>query len=189
MGVVMKKLIVLAAVAIFALADCQLQSLQWTAFKTPLKLGVKGTFDKITFVKGKNCLEGAEVIINKHSVDTKNPGRDKTLRLFFFDRLKGPIEAKILKVHEKTLDVAITLHGVTKTIPFFYTKKDGLIHAKGVIDLFDFDASKALSSIAKACFDKHQGKTWNDVELHFTIDVKTTVDKAKEAIESFKSMM
>ena len=185
----MKKIALLAALSIFALAECQLQSLQWIAFKTPLKLGVKGTFDKIDFATGDGCLEGAKVHIYKSSVDTKNPGRDKTLRLFFFDRLKGAIEAKILKVHEKTLDVAITLNGTTKTIPFFYTKKDGLIHAKGVIDLLDFDASKALSSIAKACFDKHQGKTWNDVELRFTIDAKTTVDKAKEAIESIKSMM
>ena len=185
----MKKIALLAALSIFALAECQLQSLQWTAFKTPLKLGVKGTFDKIDFAKGDGCLEGAKVHINKSSVDTKNPGRDKTLRLFFFDRLKGPIEAKILKVHEKTLDVAITLNGKTKTIPFFYTKKDGLIHAKGVIDLFDFGASKTLSSIAKACFDKHQGKTWNDVELGFTINAQSTMQKAKKALESFKSMM
>ncbi len=185
----MKKIVLLAALSIFALAECQLQSLQWTAFKTPLKLGVKGTFDKMTFVKGKNCLEGAEVLINKHSVNTKNPGRDKTLDSFFFSRLKGDIKAKIVAVKEKTLDVAITLNGVTKTIPFFYMKKDGVIRAKGVIDLFDFGASKALSSIAKACFNKHQGKTWNDVELRFTIDAKTTVDKAKKAIESFKSMM
>ena len=185
----MKKLILLAAAAIFTLAECQLQSLQWTAFKTPLKLGVKGTFDKIDFTKGDECLEGAKVHIDKSSVDTKNPGRDKTLRLFFFDRLKGPIEARILKVHEKILDVAITLNGVTKDVPFFYEKKGSTLTAKGVIDLFDFGASKALSSIAKACFDKHQGKTWNDVELRFTIDAKTTVDKAKEAIDSFKSMM
>ena len=185
----MKKIALLAALSIFALAECQLQSLQWTAFKTPLKLGVKGTFDKIDFTKGDECLKGAKVSIDKSSVDTKNPGRDKTLRLFFFDRLEGDIKAKIVAVKEKTLDVAITLNGVTKTVPFFYTKKDGLIHAKGVIDLLDFGASKALASIAKACFDKHQGKTWNDVELRFTIDAKTTVDKAKEAIESIKSMM
>ena len=185
----MKKIALLAALSIFALAECQLQSLQWTAFKTPLKLGVKGTFDKINFTKGDECLKGAKVSIDKSSVDTKNPGRDKTLRLFFFDRLEGDIKAKIVAVKEKTLDVAVTLNGVTKTIPFFYTKKDGLIHAKGVIDLFDFSGLEALRSINKACFDKHQGKTWNDVELHFTIDAKTTVDKAKAAIESIKSMM
>ena len=185
----MKKLILFVAVAIFAAAECQLQSLQWTAFKTPLKLGVKGTFDKIAFVKGKNCLKGAEVIINKHSVDTKNPGRDKTLDSFFFSRLKGDIRAKIVAVKEKTLDVAVTLNGVTKTIPFAYTKKDGIIEAKGVIDLFDFSGSEALSSINKACFDLHQGKTWNDVELGFTINTQSTMQKAQKALESFKSMM
>jgi len=178
----MKKIALLATLSIFALAECQLQSLQWTAFKTPLKLGVKGTFDKMTFVKGKNCLEGAEVLINKHSVNTKNLGRDKTLDSFFFSRLKGDIKAKIVAVKEKTLDVAITLNGVTKTIPFFYTKKDGVIRAKGVIDLFDFSGSEALRSINKACFDKHQGKTWNDVELGFTINAQSTMQKAKKAL-------
>jgi hypothetical protein len=189
MGVNMKKVVVLGILASFALAECTLSSMQWTAFKTPLKLGVKGTFDKIAFVAGKNCLEGAEVIINKHSVDTKNPGRDDTLDQFFFSKLKGDIKAKVLKVDEKTLDVAVTMNGVTKTVPFHYTKKDGRIEAKGVIDLFDFSASDALSSIAKACYDKHAGKTWNDVELEFVIDNRTNVDKAKEMIDRVKSMM
>jgi len=186
----MKKviLIALSAAALLA-AECSLQSLTWTAYKTPLKLGVKGTFDKIAFIEGKNCLEGARVIINKHSVDTKNPGRDKTLDEFFFSKLKGDIKAKIEKVGDKTLDVAITLNGVTKKIPFTYTKKGGIIEAKGVIDIFDFSGSEALASIAKACFDKHQGKTWNDITLTFTIDNKSTIDKAKEAVDMVKSMM
>ncbi len=185
----MKKMILFAAAAIFALADCELQSLQWTAFKTPLKLGVKGTFDKIAYTPGKNCLQGAEVIINKHSVDTKNPGRDKTLDSFFFSKLKGDIRAKVKKIGDKTLTVAITLNGVTKEVPFFYEKKGSTLTAKGVIDLFDFSGSQALHSINKACFDKHQGKTWNDVELRFTISEQTPAQKARDTIEQIKSMM
>ncbi len=183
----MKKLILLALAAIFVLADCQLQSLQWTAFKTPLKLGVKGTFDKIAYTPGKNCLKGAEVIINKHSVDTKNPGRDKTLDSFFFSHLKGDIRAKIKNVGDKTFTVTITLNGVTKDVPFFYEKKGSLISAKGVIDLFDFSGSKALRSINKACFAKHKGKTWNDVELGFTINEQIPTNINSE--EEVKSMM
>ena len=185
----MKKMVLISVLAALSFAQCELQSMQWTAFKTPLKLGVKGTFDKIAFVAGKNCLDGAEVIINKHSVDTKNPGRDKTLDEFFFSKLRGDIKAKVLKVNEKTLDVAVTMNGVTKTVPFTYTKKDGVIEAKGVIDIFDFGANSALASIAKACYDKHQGKTWNDVELSFTIDNKTKLDQAKDLVDQVKSMM
>ncbi len=181
-------IIALTTVALFA-GECSLQSLTWTAFKTPLKLGVKGTFDKISFTKGKDCLKGANVTIDKQSVDTKNPGRDKTLDQFFFSKLKGNIEAKLLNVNEKTLDVAITLNGITKIVPFFYTNKDGVITAKGVIDIFDFQGDKALRSIAKACFDKHQGKTWNDVSLQFVIDNKSSIQKAKGVVERFKSMM
>ena len=165
----MQKFLAFTSIVLFASADCQLQNLQWTAFKTPLKLGVKGTFDKITYTPGKNCIKGAEVIIDKHSVDTKNPGRDKTLDSFFFSRLQGDIRAKIKSVGDKTLTVAVTLTGVTKNVPFFYEKKGSTLTAKGVIDLFDFSGLEALRSINKACFDKHQGKTWNDVELGFTI--------------------
>ncbi len=185
----MKKLILFVTVAIFALADCELESLQWTAFKTPLKLEVKGTFDKIAYTPGKNCLEGAEVIINKHSVDTNNPGRDKTLDSFFFSKLKGDISAKIQSVGDKTLTVAITLNGVTKDVPFSYEKKGSTITAKGVIDLFDFSSSEALHSINKACYAKHQGKTWNDVELRFIISEQTPAQKARDTIEQIKSMM
>ncbi|BAF70262.1 YceI family protein [Nitratiruptor sp. SB155-2] len=166
----MKKIVVTAlSIASLFASECSVQNLTWTAYKTPLKLGVTGSFDKIAFTQGKQCLEGAKVTINKHSVNTKNPGRDRTLDQFFFSLLKGDIVAKILKVHEKRLDVAITLNGITKTVPFTYTKDGNLIQAKGVIDIFDFQGNKALASIAKACFDKHQGKTWNDVTLTFEI--------------------
>ena len=78
----MKKLAAISIATILAFG-CELETLTWKAFETPLKIGVKGTFDKIAFIKGKNCIDGAKVIINKHSVDTKNPSRDKTLDTFF----------------------------------------------------------------------------------------------------------
>ncbi|BCD67844.1 YceI family protein [Nitratiruptor sp. YY09-18] len=184
-----KLLLTIAAAALLLAGECSLENLTWTAYKTPLKLGVKGTFGKIAFIKGKDCLDGAEVKINKHSVDTNNPDRDKTLDQYFFAKLRGDIIAKVLKVDEKTLDVVITLNGVTKKIPFYYTKKDGVIKAKGVIDILDFQGNSVLRSIANACYKKHQGKTWNDVTLEFTINNKTKIDRAKEAVEQFKSMM
>jgi len=46
--------------------------------------------------------------------------------------------------------------------------------AKGYIDLADFKALGALSSINKACYDLHQGKTWQDVAVAFKFDLKRT---------------
>ncbi|MRI58176.1 MAG: hypothetical protein C6H99_01570 [Epsilonproteobacteria bacterium] len=184
----MRKIVIVTLLSLLALAQCQLHSLRWTAFKTPLKAGVKGTFDKIAFLPGKACLDGAEVIINKHSVNTGNKDRDKTLDEAFFSKLKGDIKAKIVHVDKKRMDVQITLNGQTKTIPFTYEKEEGSIEAHGVIDIFDFSGSKALQSINKACYDLHQGKTWNDVELSFTIDTKKH-SKSHTIIDHVKSMM
>ena len=184
----MKKVIMIVAASLLAFAQCTLEDMSWTAFKTPLKLGVKGTFDKIAFIPGKNCLDGAEAIINKHSVNTGNPDRDKTLDSAFFSLLEGDIRAKIVHSGDKTMDINITLNGVTKTVPFTYSKKDGTIQARGVIDIFDFSGSKALRSINKACYKLHQGKTWNDVELTFTIGTQKP-SKTETIIDQVKSMM
>ena len=86
------------------------------------------------------------------------------------------IDANIVDL-EKTasiVKVEVVMNGVKKIVPMRYVYSNGKFEAKGYIDLFDFQASKALSSINKACFEKHQGKTWNDVEIGFSLHVKTT---------------
>jgi hypothetical protein len=53
-----------------------------------------------------------------------------------------------------------------------YTYQKGIMHAQGYIDILDFQGSKALASINKACFDLHKGKTWNDVSISFEMKIK-----------------
>ena len=162
----------------------------WKAYKTPAKLGVSGLFNKVTYTaaakEGKNFKEilvGSSVTIQTPSVNSKNEGRDKKLVEQFFKVFSSDtITAKITDIKAKsketgkpktgTIMIDISMNGVTKNTPMTYTYNKGTMKAEGYIDLLDFQASKALSSINKACFDLHKGKTWNDVAIHFTMHIK-----------------
>ena len=161
----------------------------WEAFKTPLKLGVGGHFTKVNYnssVKSATDLNtlvaGSTVNIAVASVDSKNKGRDEKLLNDFFKQMAGSdIKAKIIslvkdKDARKTgvATVSITMNGVTQEVPMKYSFSSGKLSAEGVIDLLDFKASKALQAINKACFDLHQGKTWSDVNIGFTMVIKAT---------------
>jgi len=169
-------------------------SVTWKAYKTLAKLGVGGTFTGVTYSankkEGKNFKEllvGSKVSIDLTKIDTKNEGRDKTLVENFFGKLKGKsIEGKIIsmkadpkekgkRVYHGTTEVEITMNGKTVTIPMKYNYKKENFKATGTIDLFDFSASDALKSINKSCFALHKGKTWNDVSIEFSTNIKATL--------------
>jgi polyisoprenoid-binding protein YceI len=172
-------------------------TVDWTAYKTASKIGVSGTFDKVDFKAvakdGKNFREilvGSSVNIDTSSVNSKNTGRDVKLVKFFFKQMKAnTMNAKItdIKADKKlkgkartgvvTLDV--TMNDVTKSVPMKYSYDSGVFSAKGNIDIFDFSASKALSSINKACFDLHKGKTWNDVSIAFSTNIEASLCNVK----------
>jgi len=161
----------------------------WKAFKTPLKKGVGGHFKTVNFksdIKSaktlNTLLQGATVDIDVSSVDSKNPGRDvKLLNSFFKQMTDTQIKAKIISLKKDEnarksgiATVSITMNSVTKEVPMTYSFNNGKLSANGVIDLLDFKASKALQSINKACFDLHQGKTWSDVNIGFSMDISAS---------------
>lgn len=160
------------------------------AYKTPSKIGVGGVFDSVDFkavsTKGKNFHEifvGSSVVIDTSSVNSNNKGRDEKLVNFFFNQMsEKSIKAKIVDVkpnakvkEEPYTGVFITdisMNGIIKKVPMKYSFDAGKLVATGVIDILDFSAAKALTSINKACFDLHKGKTWSDVTIGFTTNVK-----------------
>ncbi len=163
----------------------------WKAYKTPSKLGVSGVFDDVNYEgvkKGKSLkelLEGSSVIIKTHSVNSKNEGRDlKLVNSFFKIMSDDVITAKVTDITSKgdknIVNVAVSMNGITKRVPMNYTYNKGIFTASGVIDLFDFQASQALKSINKACFDLHRGKTWNDVTISFKMNINCDNNIAKK---------
>jgi len=173
-------------------------SVNWKAYKTLGKIGVGGKFTEVKYtpaaLEGKNFKElfvGSKVSIDVSKIDTGNPGRDETLVKDFFSLLKGQmIEGEITDIkktdkHEKgkprtgNIDVKITMNEKMLTIPMTYVYNKGKFDAKGTIDLFDFTANDALSSINKSCFDLHKGKTWSDVSIGFSTTIEATLCNVK----------
>ncbi len=147
--------------------------LEWTAFKTPKKIGVKGQFKKLGITKDlkgktlKSLLEGTEFNIDATSVHTKNESRDAKIVKSFFKVMKSgaKITGSIKKYAKKTLIVSITMNGVTKDVPLSVELNNDKLEAVGYIDVLDFALNKSLAGINKACLELHEGKTWNDVKL------------------------
>ncbi len=170
-----------AATALFA-GECTYSvkdvGVMWEAYKTPMKLGVGGTFDAIKLQAKPDqsvddLLDGARVVIDTKSIDSKNPGRDgKLVKAFFNVQGVKAIEAVVNKVGENVVDVDITMNGVTKTVPMTLKKEGSKVKAQGYIDLGDFEMLPSLHSITKACYKLHQGKTWQDVKIAFEIETK-----------------
>ncbi|WP_373003848.1 YceI family protein [Sulfurimonas sp.] len=172
-------------------------NVSWKAYKTPAKVGVGGIFDSVKYTavapKGNNFREilvGSSVVIDTASVNSKNSGRDVKLVQFFFEQMSSKnITAKIVDIKSNkrergkpktgVMSVAVTMNGVTKNVPMEYIFNKGDLSATGNIDLLDFSASKALSSINKACFDLHEGKTWSDVTIGFQTNIKFELCHAK----------
>ena len=162
--------------SIFA-AQCNINSssLEWMAFKTPAKAGVKGTFDdiKLNFSNASSLdelLRSASIKIATAKVNTNNKGRDEKLVQSFFE-VQGVkhIDAKIVDIKDHTAKVEISMNGVKRAVPMKIIVLKESMKLKGVIDLADFSMLPSLKAINKACFDLHQGKTWQDVELEFNI--------------------
>ncbi|QOP41703.1 YceI family protein [Sulfurimonas marina] len=151
-------------------------TLQWTAFKTPAKVGVKGTFDNITLnsqpsSSQNELLLSSNVHIVTADVNSNNEGRDaKLVKSFFHVQGVKAIDAKVLKVNGKTADVEISMNGTKKVVPMSLTSTTESMKLNGTIDLGDFKMLPSLEAITKACYELHKGKTWQDVDLEFTIN-------------------
>ena len=172
------------ATAILSASECSYTakgaSVGWEAYKTPKKVGVKGTFDAIAFeAEGAESvvklLEGAKVRINTKRVNSGNEGRDKTLAESFFALMASEtIEGSVKTVNsdKNEMIVSLSMNGVERDVPMTYSEEGENLRADGYIDMFDFALDKAHASINEACYDLHSGKTWSDVKVSVEIKVE-----------------
>ena len=156
-------------------------TLAWTAFKTPKKVGVGAKFTDFT-IKAPSAksihdlLSTATFEVNSQSVDSGDKGRDAKIQQFFFKKmLKGTkITGKVLKVTDTAAEVEITMNGTSKIVNMTskYDEASSKLNLKGTIDVLEFGMQENLAAITKACYEKHEGKTWSDVNLDLTATVK-----------------
>lgn len=179
------------------LAQVGAVEVSWIGYKTDKKVGVGGVFNSVVYTpaakSGENfrsILVGSSVVIDTSSVYSKNEGRDEKLAKFFFGMMSDKnINAKIvdIKADKRVKDaprtgvvsVEIEMNNVKKTVPMTYSFSDDVFEAKGVIDILDFSAGDALSSINKACFDLHEGKTWSEAGIAFKTKIEAILCNVK----------
>ncbi len=145
---------------------------KFTAYKTPLKLGVSGTFPKKTLAKAakgdswdKATLNN-KITIDASEIETGDKARDKKIAKFFFENKS--LEATVTRISEKKkqLTLAVTMNGkMVKKVLMTYTFKNNKLMASGHVDALDFAMNKQLAALNKACLAKHEGKTWSDVQI------------------------
>ena len=184
----MKTLLVLV-VSLFmssslAAAACEVErvSVNWTAFQTPEKVGVKGSFDTINFdarQKKDDCAFSyftmATVHIDTSTVTTQNKERDTALVSVFFKNLIGDhIDAIIKRIdlEKKEMSVEVTMNDISQTVYMPYSFDEKTLKAKGKIDLLNFSASSSLNAINDVASTKGKGKVWSDVEVSFELVLK-----------------
>lgn len=153
---------------------------KWTGFKTEKKVGVSGTFNdiKLNIKKSSNFaqfLKSAKVKIASASLESGLVSRNNSIvsTLFSLSTSKE-ITGTISKVNSanKTLTLSLIMNKVAKKVPMTYVVKDSKIVAKGKIDILSFDMKKPFELFAKECFTLHEGKSYTDVNIEFTLPYK-----------------
>jgi hypothetical protein len=182
----MKTKLILGLTLLFALVSANAYelngdlNLKWTGFKTAQKVGVSGTFKNVEFKISKNddfaeFLKSANVKIDTLSFDSGLDVRNKSIVSTLFSlKSSENILATISKVDmkNKTLTLKLTMNEVTKNVPMTYYINKGSIIAKGQIDILDYNMSDSFAKFAKACFDLHEGKSYSEVHIAFTLPFK-----------------
>lgn len=152
-------------------------SVEWTGFKTTDKTPVKGKFTKLEFKETSNTsvnnvLNGLEFSIPVSSIFSNDAVRDGKLKSIFFAAMDATTTLKgTLRVKQDSLYADLTMNNVTKQLPLTLDVKDERrITINGTIDLKEWQATKAIEALHKACFDLHKGadgvsKTWDVVDV------------------------
>lgn len=155
-------------------------TLNWTAFKTPKKVGVKGQFTNLVINSSKSAnvdelLAKATFEVETNSVSTNDKGRDAKIFQFFFKKMsKGTkITGKVVKVNPTNVDVEFSLNGATKVITLTkkYDETQNTVTLNGELNVLDFGMKDNLASLTKACETLHEGVTWPDVTVELVASV------------------
>lgn len=158
--------------------DTNKVSVVWTAYKSPAKVAVSGTFKDIEFKFGKKrnsiaaTLEGASATIDPMKVNLNDDVKNANLRDFFFSKFnKKEIKVTLRDVIEGkdqgTILASVRMNGKTNKVPMEYKITNGVLKASGVLDLSEFKLTEARTNLQKAVYDLHEGITWSQVGIAF----------------------
>ena len=154
--------------------------LKWSAYKTPEKVAVHGSFDSIVVKNTKESaiseevLEGATFDIATSSMTTGDESRDAKIISLFFNNLDGKnIIGSFGKFENGVVPITMTMNHVEVIKNFQYTFENKKIIITGVIDVIDdFKANKGFEFLSEACAALHLNKSWTDVSIEIISDLE-----------------
>jgi hypothetical protein len=83
------------------------------------------------------------------------------------------LSGKLILVDDTNGFAEIKMNGITDKVPFTYSIIDKTFSLQATMDINKWNASAALESLNKVCYDLHKGadgvsKTWSDVALNIS---------------------
>lgn len=158
--------------------DSENSSVQWTGYKTTDKIAVNGTFKEIKIHKMNSgstasaSIEGLEFEIPVSSIYSKDTIRDGKLNRLFFGVMENTLslKGKFSIKDSSNGNIALTMNGLTKELPFTYEMSKDTILINAKMDLNIWETQSAMASIHQACLELHTGpdgvsKTWDEVGI------------------------
>lgn len=165
----------------------------WTAYKTTKRVGVKGTFNDVQIKTASNTpdittlIRATAFMIQTSSVNSNNEERDGKLVKFFFKKMLGDLKitgsVKSVDGNDKTGSgmISLQMNGESKEAPFTYAVEGSMLTLTSEINTDLWNGQAAIASINTACEDLHKGedgvsKTWPDVSISVAVPLVVTCD-------------
>lgn len=158
--------------------EAQTTSVNWIAYKTTEKVGVKGKFTELEILNArkaktaKEALNGIKFKISTNSLFTKDSIRDTKLKKFFFGKMIDTenIEGTIQMKNENSGTVELKMNGISQVLPISYVIDGQMVNIEAVMNLDNWKAQAAIASLNEVCKDLHTGKdgiskTWSEVKI------------------------
>ncbi|WP_295736832.1 YceI family protein [uncultured Helicobacter sp.] len=186
----MKKIIaglaLIGSIACAASIDTDKAEVKWTAFKTPAKVAVSGSFDDVKFKFGtpnkaqslESQLNNATATIDIMKVNLGDPQKNENVTTHFFGNFakKDPIKVTFKDVIEGkdkgTILANVRMNGKSQKVPMQYEVANKKLIAKGVLDLSEFGLENARANLQKAVGELHENLTWSQVEIALEAPLK-----------------
>ncbi len=166
--------------ALFSLKDSK-NNIDWVAYKTTMKIAVKGTFKKIIITNNgegnsiKEAIDNAEFSIPVSSIFSSDTSRDFKLKKFFFGAMDNTklLSGTLILENDSIGYASITMNSATKKLPFTYIISDRKFSLKAIMNIDNWNVKNAIDSLNIACNDLHKAedgisKTWNEVLINIT---------------------
>ena len=164
-------------------------TLEWTAYKTTAKVGVKGSFDEFNITPGVETGSPTQLMnqlsfsIPTGTTNSGNEERDPKIITSFFGTMMNTenITGSFTSVNGNdsagTVRISLTMNDATHEVDGNYVVEGNEVKIHTDINLGDWKAESSVAELNKVCTDLHKGedgvsKLWPDVAIDIVSKLK-----------------